>query len=377
MKKILFFIILNIFFIAIPQAVISKERNVSAIKKIINGYKANSENRIIVWKKKEVTNDESERDFVTAVNEINLKSYYVYSSKVHDLEVDIRNLNPNNKSEADVRIKKEKELSGLKLSKNSFISKEISKSLNNYIGSPEYVYSRFDASKKVIKLSAGSSKYRNFTIKFEITRLALSADEIEDEIDEMDMLVIFEDIDSSYIPKVVVIYNDKKIYRGKVVENESDKIYYGEKLAVEWMGKVNQARAADTKRLESEIQSRAEEDKRAEAEMKANELAERKLEAQRAANYAAEKAVERATWPPGAVAKVSSGAFLCSSYKTAYKAMVLQRANNPYISMPEDCITLPRNGYAVSVQHINGGMAQVRLVGATAGGYTDSNFVQE
>lgn len=90
---------------------------------------------------------------------------------------------------------------------------------------------------------------------------------------------------------------------------------------------------------------------------------------------AEERARERASWPEGAVGKITSGALLCDEFKSAVRASAIRRANNPYASMPDDCITLPRDGFVNSVQHLNGGVALIAASGVQM--YTLSEFIEE
>ena len=72
------------------------------------------------------------------------------------------------------------------------------------------------------------------------------------------------------------------------------------------------------------------------------------------------------------------GATMCTEYKSMYKAMAIVRANNPYVSTPEDCITsTPKMVPITKVKHMTAGISQVILKDAGVSVYVTSNFIIE
>lgn len=81
------------------------------------------------------------------------------------------------------------------------------------------------------------------------------------------------------------------------------------------------------------------------------------------------QADKRKDWPTGAIAQLSSESTICISFQSALKAQAIDYANNHYISYPDDCRTTPGIGFIMSVDHLAGGISQVRMKGATMNGY--------
>ena len=114
--------------------------------------------------------------------------------------------------------------------------------------------------------------------------------------------------------------------------------------------------------------------RKAEAEAKAlKQVRKQEMEKQRAKK----KALERSNWPAEAVARLSANSLLCTSYKSIYKAWAIKRSNNPYVSYPDECLETSQDSYIVSLNHMQGGMAKVRMYGATMSGYTISSDIEE
>ncbi len=113
------------------------------------------------------------------------------------------------------------------------------------------------------------------------------------------------------------------------------------------------------------------------AQARAWEQAKAEDARRRAAEAAERRRRERASWPEGAVARVRGGAILCASHTSALRAAVLERAGNPYVSYPGDCITLPEAAYAAVVQPVASGLYQVQLLGAHRPGFTAGRNVEQ
>ena len=98
---------------------------------------------------------------------------------------------------------------------------------------------------------------------------------------------------------------------------------------------------------------------------------------QKLKNARIQRASAHANWPNNTIAKINYGGVICLSLKSAYKASAIRRANNPYVSFPDDCVETSKDGYAVSVNHLQGGISKVLMYGATASGYTLSHDIKD
>lgn len=253
--------------------------------------------------------------------------------------------------------------------KEKIMTKVAIKALSKLFGNPVYEV-KYDADKESFIISIHSSNLGKYSAVGMLRSPINNASTLKPVLQNATPYVVYKMIRGNIIIQRIVLGSEDKAY---LITDASDNIgeyVFSEDAANTYRPKY---KIALKQSEEEKKHKKAEEDK-----LNKERLAEEEeLSKKRLIEYQKARVKQRASWPNGAVAKVSSGAFLCSSFKTAYKAMAIRRANNPYVSMPDDCMTLPRTGYAVSVQHSSGGITKIRLVGSTRGGYTGSNFVEE
>lgn len=88
-----------------------------------------------------------------------------------------------------------------------------------------------------------------------------------------------------------------------------------------------------------------------------------------------QRAAERALWPSNAVAKIRSGATMCSTYVSIIKARAI--ANNSYLSIPSDCFVLSNDLYARNTSYLSDGIVKVLLVTGIVPGYILPQYIEK
>lgn len=222
--------------------------------------------------------------------------------------------------------------------------------LNSKFGTPEIRNLKYDADNEQFIVQVGNSKWSG--VKGVLPMAIDKASNMKKELIKYKPWVVFSK--KNEVLKTVGIILQSKKGNIKVANNVSSKIPI----------QFTIAQATEYKKIKRDlkIKKQAEQDA-----IRARELAEQK----------AKKARERAAWPKGSVAIISSGASLCTNIRSMYKADVIERSGNQYMPTPDGCVNLSSDKYAIEVKHIQGGFAKVLLVGASLRGYVSSRNIYE
>ncbi len=107
-------------------------------------------------------------------------------------------------------------------------------------------------------------------------------------------------------------------------------------------------------------------------------IEERELEQKKNAKLKAERIKkERESWPKDAVGKLDHGATVCTNMKSMYKAIAIERAGNPYVPTPDDCLDISTTKYLTEISHLGNGITKVLIKGASLRAFVSTYYVSQ
>ena len=235
------------------------------------------------------------------------------------------------------------------------VTQLLNEELDQRLGKTRIGPVEYNADSEVFNITVRSSAFDEYRIEGRIAIPIDRAPKVKPDLVSGTSWVVFRFEDYRLHPVGVVIKgaNSNNFYQASVMDSTFSDFSFN---------RTSLARFQVEQTLEK--QARLEQAEREKTEMEQRRAAERERKRQ-----------ERASWPEGVTATLSSGAFICATHKSAFKAQVVERANNPYISLPDDCRIVPGQQFVVNYNHVGGGLAVVRLRGGFTNVYVSAAYL--
>jgi len=328
-------------------------------------------------------------DLTRNFNEANKAGWDAYNSSLNDLKNESNNPPPFQKPElqrgefektadfekrlaaatAEARAKHEQQVANWRQEKvaaeqesqrmrnneNTVLLNLLRPELQSRLGRVDIEQVKYDADAEAFDVTVASSTFSDFQV---ISRVAAPIDRaraVKEEISKGSAWAVFVLENQELKPRGVLLRGGKsgEIFHGSVKRFSAPAFQFSARTRVAYEAQLTNEDAAR--------QAQAERDRAEQARQQAAAQERRRK--------------ERASWPAGAIGTIDSGAFMCVSQKSAMKVLISERANNPYVSFPGDCIVVPNKSFVAEHRESYNGLAVVRLIGSTQPGYADTSRV--
>jgi hypothetical protein len=227
--------------------------------------------------------------------------------------------------------------------------------LQSRLGRVDITQVTYDADAETFDVAVASSVFSDFRIVSRVATPIDRAPAVKEELSKGSAWAVFMLENQKLKPRGVLLRGGKtgEVFHGAVKSFSASNFQFSAQTRI--------AFEAQLTKEDSARQAQAERD-RVERERQQAAAQERRRK-------------ERANWPAGAIGTIDSGTFMCVSQKSAMKVLVSERANNPYVSFPGDCLIIPNKSYVAEHRETYNGLAVVRLVGSPQPGYTDTSRI--